>query len=148
MSFNFKRFCEERFGIVFPKNIVFEEKKEGIRAFVKTLLPIGIKGKRGILVYAKGPTNAFARTFGKLATKNTSGVDEADAKNLFQNIKIKNAGNLAKNEYFIVFLKNQPVGVVFCDGNFLIPAKNKRPRTKKSPKKKHLKTLTPNFSWG
>jgi len=121
---NFKKFAEEKFGIAFPKNIVFEEKKEGIRAFAKTLMPIGIKGKRGILVYANRPTDAFARTFGELATKNTVHLDEAEAKALLQNIKIKNRKKLQSGEYFITFFKNHPIAVVFCDGGFLIPAKS------------------------
>ncbi|MGB9719504.1 MAG: hypothetical protein ACPL06_02835 [Candidatus Anstonellales archaeon] len=123
---NFKKFAEEKFGISFPKNIVFEEKKEGVRAFAKTLMPINIKGKRGIVVYGDGPTDAFARTFGKLATKNTIDIDEAEAKNLLQNKKIKNTKNLAKNEYFIVFFKNHAIAVIFCDGDFLIPRSGKK----------------------
>lgn len=127
---NFKKFAEEKFGIVFPKNTVFEEKREGIRAFAKTLMPIDIKGKRGILVYAGGPTNAFVRTFGKLATKNTVRLGEEEIKNLFQNKKLKNKINLAKNKHYIIFFKNQPAGVVFCDGSFLIPARERSLQTK------------------
>lgn len=109
---NFKRFVYERFGIVFPKNIVFEEKKEGIRAFVKTLMSIDIKGKRGILVYTNKPTHAFARTFGHLATKNKIAVSEEKARSILKNKKIKNLKTLKADGYYIAFFDGWPVGIV------------------------------------
>ncbi|MEM4195390.1 MAG: hypothetical protein QXY05_03710 [Candidatus Anstonellales archaeon] len=113
----FKKFVYEKFGIVFPKNIVFEEKKEGIRAFSKSLMSIDIKGKRGILVYTNKPTPSFARTFGHLAIKNRINISEEEARKIIKNKKIK-MKNLVIGEYYIAFFNAQPVGVFFCDGSF------------------------------
>ncbi len=78
---NFRKYLENRFGIVLPEGVeIFYAK--GVRAGSPELMRCGIHGELGYAACDAGfnPTNSFIQNFGHLAKKNVVELDEARAK--------------------------------------------------------------------
>jgi len=72
----FKAYLRDWFAFSFPPHIVFEERKEGIRAFTKPLMSLKLKGWRGVVVYSAHPTHAFALALGRWVGKHRVEVED------------------------------------------------------------------------
>ena len=108
---NFKKYVENHFGIVLPKEVELFYAK-GVRIGNKELRKSKMNGELGYAAcdFGFNPTNPFIQNFGFLAKKNVATVDQKSAKEFAQGNAIK-VDLKGKTRYVIVKYKEHIIGL-------------------------------------